>query len=151
MYNSGYSIYLTNIDLEEVHTGGKDGYTDKLLKDKREEVNPEDVIRFFNNVADYTKDKLDEETWHRYLAGLDEDIQYSFWAVCGEIFGAINATILNIQDLPCPHQVSIMEELRQVIVSKWAGVIHQELEEIIKTKLDLLEIERELNEEEADS
>lgn len=152
--NSHYSIEERNKSIFEaivLELDQRDNYTDKLLEDKRENVNPEDVIRFFNNVADYTKDKLDEETWHHYLSGLDEDIQYSFWAACWEIFGAINTTILNIRDLPYPHQISIMEELRQEIVLKWAGAIHQELEETIKTKLALLEFERELNEEKADS
>lgn len=152
--NGHYSVEDENaifIEAILIELDRKDNYTDKLLKDKREAVDPDDVIRFFTNIAEYTKDKVDEDIWQQFLAGLDEDIHYSFWAVCGDIFASINATIMNIQDLPYPHQVSIMGDLRQAVISKWAGAIHHELEELLKTKLELLEIEKELNEDEADS
>lgn len=127
------------------------GYAQKMLKDRREEVNPDDVITFFNNIAQYTQGRVDEETWCQFLAGLDEDIHYSFWYLCGEIFGTINATILNIEHLPYPHQVDIMKDLRNLVRKKWADEIFKELDWIIKEKQALMEIEKELNEDEADS
>ena len=80
--NDHYSIEKKNkaiIEAMLIELNQEDAYTDRLLKDKRAQVNPDDVLRFFNNIAKYTQGKVDEETRQRYLAGLD----------CQHLFGQI--------------------------------------------------------------
>ena len=117
-----------------------DGYVKKILKDKTDDLMPQDVVSFFNNIAEYTEGKVEEEVRIIFLMQLDADIRYEVWIHFANSLSMIASVMMNIEKWPYPHQVDAMKDLYTLVRDRWGNVIQEELSQAIKAREEIEEI-----------
>lgn len=117
-----------------------DGYVKKILKDKTDDFMPQDVVSFFNNIAEYTEGKVDEGVRISFLMQLEADIRYEVWIHFANSLNIIASVVMNIEKWPYPHQVDAMKDLYTLVRDQWGNVIKEEVRQAKKAREKIEEI-----------